>query len=174
MKFLIILPSLLALLFPLAVSAQESDSAMLKLVKDKAQAMVTATLKGDYEEVVKATYGPALETLGGSDGALETIKQQMDQMKASGMKIVKFDLGDPKKIFSTPEMAFVILPTSTEMSIPQATVNAKSYLLGLSSDQGKSWKFVDGSGLASKPEWLPKLPEGFELPKLSNPIVTPK
>ena len=174
MKLLIVIPALVALLYPSVLFAQENEAATRKLVKQKAQAMVTAILKGDYETVVKSTYEPALETLGGSEGALETIKQQMDQMKASGMKIVNFDLSDPQKIFSTPEMLFVIVPTSTEMSIPNATVNAKSYLLGLSADKGKSWKFVDGSGLASKPEWLPKLPDGFELPKLSPPQVTPK
>lgn len=173
MKF-IVLPLTIALLVNANLSAQEDDATTVKLIKEKAQAMLTATLNGDYETVVKSTYEPALQTLGGREGALKTIKEQMDQMKASGMKITKCKLEAPQKIHRTADMEFVIVPTTTEIDIPNATVDAKSYLLGISSDQGKSWKFVDGAGLASKPKWLPQLPEGFELPKLSNPKVTPK
>ena len=51
MKLLIVIPALVALLYPSVLFAQENEAATRKLVKQKAQAMVTAILKGDYESL---------------------------------------------------------------------------------------------------------------------------
>ncbi|MDG2014943.1 MAG: hypothetical protein P8J33_15670 [Pirellulaceae bacterium] len=165
----------LALVFPAILFAQDSkDAEILKQVKNQAQMMVDATLKGNYETVVKLTYPPALETIGGIEKAIEVVKAQMAQMKEGGMKIVSFKLGDLKEIARTAEMAFVIIPTNTEMTIPQADVTAVSYLLGISADNGKTWSFVDGAALDPQPKWLPKLPENFKLPASTPPKIKAK
>ena len=52
---------------------------------------------------------------------------------------------------------------------------SKSYLLGISSDGGKTWKFADGAGLdkkESRDKTLPKLPAELQLPMIEPPAIT--
>ena len=175
MNFKLLLPFSLVVLFPAIVFAQETkDTELLKQVRKQAQVMVDATLKGNYETVIKLTFEPALESIGGSEKALETVKKQMAQMKAGGMEIENFKLGEPEKIARTSEYEFVVIPTSTQITIPNADVTADSYLLGISADKGKTWLFVDGTALSPQPKWLPTLPEKFELPKPTPPKIRAK
>lgn len=175
MNLKLLVPFCVVLLFPSISIAQEADDAkLLKQAGKQAQAMVDATLKENYETVIKLTFKPALESIGGSEKALETVKQQMEQMKSGGMEIKSFKLGEPKELASTPEYAFVIIPTSTQITIPQANVTADSYLLGISEDKGKTWLFVDGVALNPQPKWLPTLPEKFKLPAPTPPKIEAK
>ncbi len=85
MNFKLLVPFCVVLLFPAISIAQEADDAkLLKQVAKQAQAMADATLKENYETVIKLTFKPALESIGGSEKALEAIKTQMKQKKASG------------------------------------------------------------------------------------------
>jgi hypothetical protein len=47
-------------------------------------------------------------------------------------------------------------------------------LLGISADRGKTWTFVDGSGIGNdetmKKRLLPNLPKELELPKTGKPV----
>ena len=45
---------------------------------------------------------------------------------------------------------FGILPATLQMSFPQGTLTQKSYLLGISTDKGKTWKFADGAGMDAR------------------------
>ena len=171
----LLVPFCVVLLFPSISIAQEADDAkLLKQAGKQAQAMADATLKENYETVIKLTFKPALESIGGSEKALEAIKTQMNQMKSGGMVIEGFKLGDPKDLGRTPEYVFAIIPTFTQMTIPNAEVKADSYLLGISEDKGKTWLFIDGAGLNPKPKWLPKLPEKYELPTPIPPKIKAK
>jgi hypothetical protein len=56
------------------------------------------------------------------------------------------------------------------MKHPKGKFIVKSYLLGISSDNGKTWKFVDGAGLDDKiTGGLPKLPAKLKLPEKQKP-----
>jgi hypothetical protein len=58
------------------------------------------------------------------------------------------------------------------MKAPQTKIVAHSYLLAVSSNQGKSWFYADGSNLT--PELMntifPKLPKELKLPEKSNVV----
>lgn len=51
-----------------------------------------------------------------------------------------------------------------------------SYLLGISPDKGKTWTFVDGSGLQNekaRKAVLPALPDSLKLPAKGKPEIIP-
>jgi len=58
------------------------------------------------------------------------------------------------------------------MTMPKGRVLANSYLLGVSTDGGTTWKFADGgavSDAAMRAKILPKLPEKLKLPEPTAP-----
>ena len=60
------------------------------------------------------------------------------------------------------------------MTFPAGRILAKTYLLGISPDGGKSWTFLDGTGLQSKEvreKVLPTMPAKLKLPELSPPQI---
>lgn len=74
---------------------------------------------------------------------------------------------------------YAVVPTTLEMTIKNAgRVRSKGYLLGISEDQGKTWTFIDGSGLKSKKERqkvLPEIHNKLKLPDWEPPqIIQPK
>lgn len=156
------------------VAPQEEDSKAL-LVRKLAQEMATATLEGKFDELIDLTYPAFVESTGGREKAIAAVRQGMAQMQEAGFRMEEFKVGQPGPLHSTDLHQFIVLPTETLIAGPQGKIKAKSYLLGISADAGKTWKFVDGAGLQRKAnrDRLPKLPEGFELPPFSQPELLP-
>jgi|TARA_B100000959_G_C14983853_1_gene624702 hypothetical protein len=69
---------------------------------------------------------------------------------------------------------YVVIPTDNEMLFPDGKITAKGYLLGISSDRGKTWMFADEAGIKDKTiraKVLPKLPRNLKLPKPAMPKI---
>ena len=145
-------------------------------VKKLATSMVEATLKGEYAKVIDHTYSKVVDLLGGREAAIKTTETAMKQIKDQGLVIKEFKVGEPGEFVSDETNTFVVIPTNTEMTLPLGTVKMKSYLLGISPDKGKTWTFIDGSGLQNstfKEKILPKVPEKLKLPELAKPEIIP-
>jgi len=102
------------------------------------------------------------------------------------MKSMKAVVSDPVYNVAAPApfqkegaKLFAVVPTTLEMTIKNTgRVRSKGYLLGISEDHGKTWTFVDGSGLKTKEareKALPELHEKLKLPDWEAPqIIQPK
>jgi len=144
-------------------------------VRRLAESMVNATMSGDYARVVDNTYEPVVKELGGRDAAIKVASDAMQQLKDEHFEIKSYFVGTPEGLHSDQGVTFTIVPTRMEMQAPDAHIVARGYLLALSEDAGKTWKFVDGSGLADaafRDHVLPKLPADFTLPELQKPEIT--
>lgn len=156
------------------VAPQETDSKFPR-VQELARELASATLEGKFEQLIDLTYPSFIENLGGREEAIQTVRQGMNQMQQAGFKMEQFKVGQPGPLSSTDQHQFLVVPTETLISSPQGKIKGKSFLLAISADAGKTWKFVDGAGLRTKTslDRLPKLPEGFELPPFSQPELVP-
>lgn len=141
--------------------------------KKLAQAMGDATVKGDPLAVLDHTYEPVIkELMGGQKAAEERRKKLFEKFADDGIKYKSYTVGDPGDLYTEGDNTFVVLPTTMEMTTPLGVMKGKAYLLGISTDAGKTWKFVDGPVLQDKKareKVLPKLPEKLELPELTRP-----
>lgn len=165
------LACLLAVTFHCHAPAQAPSKAA---VKKLAQQMGKSTMAGDYAMVIDHTYDPVVKLLGGRDKAIETTKKIMDTMKAQGFVIKSYVVGEPGPFHSSGGNTFVVLPVKMEMNAPNGKILAKSYTLGISTDQGKTWKFVEGAGLKNEEmrrKVLPKLPAKLKLPEYEKPML---
>lgn len=145
------------------------------VVKKLVEEIRDATLKGDYTRVVDSTYDSFVKELGGRKKAITTITSMMNQMKANGVTLKAYGVGEPGTFHVEGNNTFVVIPTTLKMTIPNGKMSTKSFLLGISPDKGKSWKFVDGAGFAQNKvkiiKMLPKMPAKLKIPEMEKPTI---
>ncbi|MFT3881036.1 MAG: hypothetical protein QM703_15410 [Gemmatales bacterium] len=142
------------------------DTAMAATVKGNVQKMMDATCSGDYKTVLDMTYPKVLEMMGGKEAALKEIEGAMKSIKAQG---ITFGV----KGVETPTVAkggkdyYSVTPYSLVMSVPNKKITLISAVIGISSDEGKTWKFInlDDKGEKGVRDMLPNLPADMKIPK---------
>jgi hypothetical protein len=158
--------------FAAAAPARAQEESKAALVKRKAQEVGESLKKKDYAKVIDRTYPKAIELLGGREKAIRAVESEMKKAEDIGVSVASVTVGEPGEFLVEGKNTFVIVPTTTEMATPRGKLVARSYLLSISPDGGKTWTFIDGSGLQT-PERrkliLPKLPEKLKLPEYRKP-----
>jgi hypothetical protein len=100
-------------------------------------------------------------------------RSQLDQqvgamyanLKTSQVTYSRFDLGAPWPPFVTLGRRYIFIPYTAVLVGMGRRVAAKSFFIGVSEDDGSSWKFVDGQRLTKDmigqiiPGYVGKLPE---------------
>jgi hypothetical protein len=173
--------SLILLIFFLAaVLADEkqpkkgSDDTPEKVAKRKADEVAQATVKSDFEKIVALTYPKVIEEMGGREKMIGAMKTGLKDMKARGIEFRSAKVEDAKPVVSGGSDLFTIVPFTLEIKLPGGRTTVKSFLLGISSDKGKTWSFVDGSGIGNDERMakklLPNLPAELKLPKKEKPV----
>lgn len=155
-----------------AVPARARDDSKAAVVKHKAREVGAALQNKDYARVIDLTYPRSIELMGGREKALRATEAQMRKSEDAGYSIASVTIGDPGEFLSEGTNTFVVVPSTTEMKAPGGRIVARSYLLGISPDAGKTWTFIDGSGLRTAERRkliLPRLPAKLELPEFRKP-----
>ena len=141
--------------------------------KKLAQSLGDSMIKGDMTAIIDHTYPALVKMMGGREKVIESIESKMKQMKAQGISITAYNVGDPGEFLTEGPNTFVIIPATIEIAIPDGKLVSKTYLLGVSPDSGKTWTFVDGAGVAQFKDKLdmilPKLPMNLKLPEAEKP-----
>jgi len=161
----------------LATSAIARGDAATDAAKKQADETSQAFAKGDYARIVDMTYPTLIDFMGGRDKMIATTREAMQKAKDQGIEVVSYKISEPGEIVKDGGKSFLIIPAVMELKAPDARIIVKSYLLGISSDDGKSWKFLDGAGLNSKElmdKVLPKLPGKLKLPGPVTPEIIKK
>jgi hypothetical protein len=170
-------PALLlaTMLIPLA-AADKSPDASPEAIRKTAQACADALLKGDYPTFVQYTHPKIVAMVGGSDKMVEMIKSGMEAMKAQGMSIDTYKIEAPTGTIASGDDLTAIVPTLLQMSNKSQKITQKSYLLAISSDNGKHWTFVDGAGLNDETlkTVIPNPPKELKLPAKTEPVIEKK
>ncbi len=143
---------------------------------EQAKAMAEATVAGDYGKLADSTHPRVIELAGGREKMIELAKSQLDLVKKKGLSIESFTVGKAADPVVDGKSAYVVIATKMVMKSTGSKIEAESYLLGVSTDTGKAWTFVDAAGLVNakaRKQIFPSLPEGLKLPERKQPKVTP-
>jgi len=143
-------------------------------VKKLAQELGTATVKGEYAKVIDNTIDTAVEQLGGREQAIKSVEAIMKALTNNGISLTNFQANEPGDFVNEGNSTFVIVPTKLEMKTPDSKLLVKSYFIGVSTDNGKSWKFVDGAGMDNaefRSKIFPKMPAKLKLPEKEKPEI---
>lgn len=155
-----------------ACLAAADESAKLESIKKLATSLGDATMKGDYAFVIDHTYDNVVKVMGGREKAISITEAGMKQILDQGFKITSHNVSDPEKIVTDGESQYTVVPTFMEMTFPQGKIRVNTYLLGISDDSGKTWKFISGSSMENvkmRELVLPNLPASLKLPPKQKP-----
>lgn len=145
-----------------------------KTAKSQAEEAAKATVEGKWDKLADLTHPKVVELMGGRDKMVERMTASMKDMKAKGIAFNSAKIEDAATPVAAGKELYTYVPMTLEMKVPGGTITSKSFLLGVSTDEGKTWKFVDGSGIGGNEkllkEVLPNLPKELKLPKKEKPV----
>ncbi len=131
-----------------------------------AKAYAEATLNQDFGKVVDGTYDRLVEAHGGREQMLAMTKAVFAQMKEQqGIVLRQLDVKPAKVHGKSKAELFSYFPTRMSIAFGTKVVTDDAYLLGISGDKGRTWKFLDKGVLSdpSKRKFLvPNLPSKIE------------
>jgi len=131
------------------------DADMKARIKNEAQILSTAIATGDYEKAASRMPAELVEKSGGLAG----LKQSMEQAKGKSIKDTpRQEIGEVSSIAKAGQFTYAIVNTSMRIVNGTDTAIVKSYMVGISKDDGDSWVFLNGSDSA-KERLIRKNPE---------------
>jgi hypothetical protein len=155
--------------------AQPDSEEPLKIVHQQAQVAANAVMQENFETLADLTYPKVVAELGGKDRMVATLKRSAKEMKAQGVTVLAVKAEAPNAVFRAERELMTVVPQSLELAVPDGKLKAKSFLVGISSDRGATWTFIDGGiGEARIRELVPSLPRQMVLPQPQRPVLEKK
>jgi hypothetical protein len=166
---------LLLTLFVVSGPARADEKVDTSKVRDLAETVGKAVLDNDFAKVADLTHPKIVEIMGGKDKMVEKTGEVMAGLKAQGLAFSKYTVGKVGNPVVDGKTAYIVVPTTIVLTAPTMKIESESYLLGISTDGGKTWRFADGAGLSNptlRDKVFPSLPAALKLPEKQQPKVT--
>ena len=128
---------------------------------------------GHPEGLVDCMPEEIVTRLGGRDALIAIMKNGKDKDAPPDVEDTVIEA--PSQMVKGEKRTFAVVPQTVAVKVPEGRLILKSYLLGVSADEGKTWRFVDGVEL-DRPKALslfPDLAPGITLPKVGEPELLP-
>lgn len=144
------------------VITPETDR-MMSAATLQAKAITDAMNSKDYATIADSTLPSVISKMGGRDDAIAGIKHALEDSK---LPMKSATVSNATELVDTGETVYAVVPESVSIVTPGGIAKSESFLLGVSDDRGKTYKFIDGAaGETMIREILPKLPPTVKLTK---------
>ncbi|HMH21166.1 MAG TPA: hypothetical protein VK563_05300 [Puia sp.] len=155
---------------PNVMHADQSNLA--ETVKQQAEVMGQAFMKGDYKTFAHYTYPQIIRMMGGEKVLTTQLVKITNNMKEQGMTFSSIGFGDVSKIEKKNGQLQCTIPQHTTIKVPTGRAVSTSTLIAISTDAGKSWTFVDTSNkdIATIRKLLPDLSPAIVIPPQQPPV----
>jgi hypothetical protein len=163
--------SVLIVLTTLASCGSPNNAAIKLAAKAKVQALNDATIGGDYDKVADLTHPKIIQMAGCRDKLIDIIENSMEEMKQKGIVLESSKVGEPSEIVKQGDEIYIIVPFDLTMKFRDGMRTSSAYVIGVSTDEGKKWAFVNASSGDNIKEILPNLPEKLKLPGVKKPAI---
>jgi len=148
------------------------SSAALANLKSSAQKMRQYLVDRNFTEFVKFIPPEISKMAGGQEQLAALTKKSIKDMEAQGMAITDVSVDFPGKLISYKNQLQFVVQENLNIKVKGGHLQARSYLLALSYDKGKTWYFVDTSGktLAQMQAGIPNLSSQLVIPAKEQPL----
>jgi hypothetical protein len=154
----------------LACTLPAQTDASLEAMHKGAKKCIDATIKADYATLADLTHPGVLERVGGKQRMIELIQKGMDSMKKEGMTFTSGDTETPRSLTKGSDGLYGVVPTTIVIDSQEARITLKSFLVGYSTDMGKTWVYIDGApGAEAIRLAFPDIPAELKLPEKQKP-----
>ncbi|MHB1425427.1 MAG: hypothetical protein ACYC3I_19830 [Gemmataceae bacterium] len=160
------------MLFGFCLSAVAAEDKPEQIAKAKAEEIAQATVKGDYGKILDLTYPELVKRGGGRAKLIESMTEEMKDWKSRGIVFRSAKVGATAKVVPGGDKLFSVVPLGLELKVPGGILSVSSFLLGISSDKGKTWSFINGDKAHEEvvKKMLPDLPPMLKLPERKKPV----
>jgi len=143
--------------------------------RDAARACGAALVTGTDDKIIDCMADAALAFVGGRKKVADELSTGKVNMAHDGWAFEHVDIDAPREVVSAGSQLFAIVPQKVTLKTPMGHLLQRGYLLGVSTDAGQTWKFVDGAGLTEKntKQMFPDFPASIVLPELTKPEQLP-
>lgn len=161
---------------PAHAAGAPGDSLARARAIEGARRLHEATLESDDDVCLELTLPKLIAIVGGREKYLEVLHKGMREIHKAGLMIAGYTISDTIQLQRHVSEVYAVIPTVlTLTSENNGRVTMESYLIGFSSDSGKTWAYVNGSEQFSDRSKLkllfPHMPNSFKLPESKPPVV---
>lgn len=103
-------------------------------------------LAGDFENFANYTYPKIIEMMGGKSNMIKVTKEGMTKMKNDGFSFTGLNFKNPSEFLKKENELQCSLTQVIVMKTPRGKIESEYTLIGISSDDGQNWTFIDTSG----------------------------
>jgi hypothetical protein len=138
----------------------------------QAQEVNDAFRRRDFARMVDMTYPKVVEAAGGRDRMLSSFTREMKEMEAEGVTVLSSTAGAPTQIIHISGSIYAVLPTTLKVKARDGVFQTEASMIGISSDGGKNWTFIDAGGKDQKQlrGFLPDAVDKLNLPPEKQPV----
>ena len=112
----------------------------------RARELETALGNKDYAKVIDLTYPKVVEIGGGREKLLAQMTDEMKSWEAGGVELISSTASSPSQFVSDASGIYAVVPVTTKIKAQTGTFQTEGSLIGISTDGGQSWTFVDATG----------------------------
>jgi hypothetical protein len=106
----------------------------------------TALSNKDYAKVIDLTYPKVVEVGGGREKLLAAMSSEMKSMEAEGVSLLSSTASPPNQFVSDASGIYAVVPITTKIKAQGGIFQTEGSLVGVSTDAGQNWTFVDATG----------------------------
>jgi hypothetical protein len=138
----------------------------------QAQEVNDAFRRRDFGRMVDLTYPKVIEAAGGRDKMVASLAKGMKEMEVEGVTVLSSTAEAPTQIVHASEWIYAVVPTTLRVKAQTGTFKTESSMIGISSDHGAHWTFIDAGGKDHKQllSMLPAPAEALKLPAEKEPV----
>jgi len=155
-----------------AAQTEQPDSVALNRAQEQGNIMAKLLLAKNYKAFAKYTYPPVVELSGGEDKMAVLIQQSVDQLQSQGYTFTSFSIEKPLQLIHFNKLLQCTVTEIIELKVPNGKLTTRASLIGISSDKGQNWTFVDthGSDLGTLQKQVPGLSDSLQIPGQQPPV----
>lgn len=152
--------------------ARADEKPKLKdVLKEKVEALNKAVIKEEFGKVADLTHPKIVKMMGGREKMVATMESSAKEMKSQGYAISSVTVDEASEPVSAGKEMYAVVTFQLEMKAPAGKLLQKSFVIGLSTDQGKTWVFVNGDvDIKTVKQVLPNLPDELKRPEKQKPV----
>lgn len=142
----------------------------LKAAQEQAQACGDATVKADYGKMADFTHPKLIAILGGRQKMIEGTRKMREKIHQEGVAYLSAKTEAPDALHRSGNVLYCLVPMTYGMKNTETRFRLRSPLIGVSFDDGKTWKFLDtASGEEKVRKLAPEIPRSLKLPPEAEP-----
>jgi hypothetical protein len=156
----------------LVALAQDLTTALQK----EAQNYAKGLMANDGARVLDLTLDRVVAKMGGKQTALNLLQKSTAEMKTKGLVLEDAKVGAPLPPQKIGTWTVSVIPETLTLRTPTAKAQQESHLLGISADEGKTWKFMDLGPITEEQLFglYPELKGQFTMPAKKQAMVEKK